>query len=84
MKKLKLEAHKSAQCHVKTYPDDIIKLWSYDTMVIEIIETTLKCTGLYSATTRRHILWFLNKYAPNVSYQDVKKAVEKNGGLYQW
>ena len=52
-----------------------IHLVSYTTTVCSIDNNGfLSCTGTYSSTTRKHIGAFLKEYAPNLSYQDVKKA----------
>ena len=63
------------------YTNEGIELWSYSTRVITYKNTgILKCSGLYSATTRRHISAFMKEYFPNYSYYAVKWAVEKNNG----
>lgn len=69
------------QCYAQ-YTNRGIQLWSYTTMVIDYDNSTgiLKCTGLYSMTTRRHISAFIREYFPHLSYYDIKKAVEKNNG----
>ena len=71
----RLREHASSQCAV--YEDDnTIEFYSYRTKVIEIIykagKRLVKCTGLYSATTRRQIGWFLREYAPDLNYYDIK------------
>lgn len=56
-----------------------IHLVSYTTCVCSIDnDGFLSCTGTYSATTRKHIGAFLKEYAPNLCYQDVKKAYLKS------
>lgn len=72
----KLREHKSSQCHVIVHADNSVEFISYTTKVIEIIykagKRLVKCTGLYSATTRRQIGWFLREYAPDLNYYDIK------------
>lgn len=74
----KLRDHKYSQCHVRFYSNASFDFISYNTIVIsgEHIQGSdykLTCSGLYSATTRRQISWFLREYFPNVSYYDIKK-----------
>jgi hypothetical protein len=78
---LKLKDHKSAQCHViiteKEHVDSICFV-SYSTPVIfgdyykERNETIIKCTGTYSATTRKQIGYFLKEYFPTLNYYNMK------------
>ena len=65
------------------YTSDGLELWSYTTRVISYNNSTgiLKCSGLYSMTTRKHISAFMKEYFPNYSYYSVKEAVEKNEGV---
>lgn len=50
-------------------------LKSYSTLVIKIEDGRMVVTGLYSATTRRHIGWFLKDVCNGrFSYHDIKKA----------
>lgn len=53
-------------------------LISYHTKVLIIKDGVLFCTGLYSATTRRHIGWFLSEYLPTFNYYDIKKLYLDN------
>jgi len=54
-----------------------IRLYSYNTLVCAVDkEGYLSCSGLYSATTRRHISDFCRKYT-NISYYDIKESVGK-------
>ena len=65
------------QAHVET--DGTLTLYSYTTAVIRVTPAGwLSCTGLYSATTRRHIGYFLREYYPFLSYHDVKRIYENN------
>lgn len=64
-----------AQAKVRDYRDmghDMIILQSYATDVVIMKDGKLECTGLYSATTRKHISAFLSEYCPRYSYYDVK------------
>lgn len=70
----RLKNHPFAQCTVKEF-DDALVLQSYSTDVIIFDKRhgDLACSGLYSATTRRHISAFLKEYFPNVDFKTVKK-----------
>lgn len=75
---LALNNHKYAQCGVKIYDNKIV-LQSYatDVIYIDLLNRRIMCTGLYSATTRKHISWFLSEYFPSIPYQtirDMKKS----------
>jgi hypothetical protein len=59
-----------------------MELWSYSTMVIRIdvsdmLHPTIECTGLYSATTRRHISWFMENLHNGMNYYDMKAIAGK-------
>ena len=70
---MKLKNHPYAQCSVRVYDDGSIIFTSYNTDVIYIDEDGwLYVTGLYSATTRKQIGYFLKEYLPAFSYQDIK------------
>ena len=70
---MKLKNHPYAQCSVRVYSDGSVVFTSYKTVVIYIDkEGWLYVTGLYSATTRKQIGWFLNEYVPALTYQDIK------------
>lgn len=51
-----------ANARVKCYDDGDIVLQSYSTDVVVIENGWMWCTGLYSATTRRHIGAFMKEY----------------------
>ena len=54
-----------------------IKLVSYSTTVLVLTgEGWMTCSGLYSATTRKHIGAFLKEYAPNVSFSTISNMVK--------
>lgn len=84
MTKKRLENHKYAQCHV-LIENDTITFVSYSTVVIVIKNIDnirhIKCTGTYSATTRKQIGYFLKEYAPDLCYYDMKNIV--GSGLVQ-
>ena len=51
-------------------------LRSYNTIVLELdLDGWLKCNGLYSATTRKHISAFMREYTKH-DYYFAKKAYE--------
>jgi hypothetical protein len=67
-----LSAMPYAQAKVRTYEDGTIILQSYVTDVITITPGGwLVVSGLYSATTRKHIGAFMREYA-NATYQTAK------------
>ena len=53
------------------------KLVSYSTTVLELVNGILYVNGLYSATTRKHIGWFMRELG--MTYQDAKRAYEHDG-----
>ena len=76
---MKLKNHPYAQCSVSVYLDGSVVFKSYTTDVIYIDEDGwLYVTGLYSATTRKQIGWFLNEYVPALSYQHIKILYDKD------
>ena len=67
-----------AQAKVRDYHDigrNLVVLQSYRTDVIIVNGNWLRCTGLYSMTTRKHISAFMKEYFPSITYFDVKKLV---------
>ena len=76
---MKLKNHPYAQCSVRVLLDGSIVFTSYNTDVIYIDKDGwLYVTGLYSATTRKQIGWFLNEYVPALSYYDIKSLYYNN------
>ena len=70
---MKLKNHPYAQCSVRVLLDGSIVFTSYNTDVIHIDKDGwLYVSGLYSATTRKQIGYFLNEYVPALTYQDIK------------
>ena len=70
---MKLKNHPYAQCSVRVLLDGSIVFTSYSTDVIYIDKDGwLYVTGLYSATTRKQIGYFLKEYVPFLSCQDIK------------
>lgn len=71
----KLDNHNYAQAHIVTYDDGTRILVSYQTPVIHIDpQGWLTCYGLFSATTRKHISWFIKQLGTGLSYQSVKEC----------
>ena len=67
-----LSAMPYAQAKVRIYDDGTIVLQSYATDVITVTPGGwLVVSGLYSATTRKHIGAFMREYA-NATYQTAK------------
>ena len=76
---MKLKNHSYAQCSVRVYLDGSVVFTSYSTDVIYIDEDGwLYVTGLYSATTRKQIGYFLKEYVPALSYQHIKILYDKD------
>ena len=76
---MKLKNHPYAQCSVRVYLDGSVVFTSYSTDVIYIDEDGwLYVTGLYSATTRKQIGYFLKEYVPALSYQDIKMLYDED------
>lgn len=70
---MKLKNHPYAQCSVRVLLDGSVVFTSYNTDVIYIDKDGwLYVSGLYSATTRKQIGYFLEEYAPELSYSDIK------------
>lgn len=74
-KKLKYAPY--AQCRVEIDGDKITFI-SYSTAVIFMNKNedgcrVMECTGTYSPTTRKQIGRFLQEYAPDLTYYDMKK-----------
>lgn len=70
---MKLKNHPYAQCSVRELLDGSVVFTSYNTDVIYIDKDGwLYVSGLYSATTRKQIGYFLNEYVPALTYQDIK------------
>lgn len=75
----KLKEHQYANARVEIDDGLRITLYSYSTPVIicERVYTPseawcIYCTGTYSATTRKHIGYFLKEYFPTLRYYDMK------------
>ena len=90
----KLKDHESAQARVRIYEDENgtrqrIELISYTTMVCAMKlrddGNYVECTGTYSATTRKHIGWFVREYLPSfISYYTMKNIVGKGDCLIDY
>ena len=76
---MKLKNHPYAQCSVRVLLDGSVVFTSYNTDVIYIDKDGwLYVSGLYSATTRKQIGYFLKEYEPALSYQDIKSLYYNN------
>lgn len=82
IKRLSDHASASAKVRINTDENGVIRsidLISYTTRVITIEYREdgrfIECTGTYSATTARHISWFVREYAPDLNYYTFKNAV---------
>lgn len=70
---MKLKNHPYAQCSVRELIDGSVVFTSYNTDVIYIDKDGwLYVSGLYSATTRKQIGYFLKEYVPFLNYYDIK------------
>ena len=76
---MKLKNHPYAQCSVRELIDGSVVFTSYNTDVIYIDKDGwLYVSGLYSATTRKQIGYFLKEYVPAFSYQLIKMLYYKH------
>ena len=58
----------------------MLALRSYKTIVLTVdFNGWLTCTGTYSATTRRHIAWFMAEYFPNLGGYKLVKSLFASG-----
>lgn len=76
----KLKGHHQANAHLKI-DKRYTELWSYSTRVLihDRLNGRIECTGLYSATTRRHISWYMEEtFNGKYDYYDIKKAYQNN------
>ena len=79
---MKLKNHPYSNCSVRKLIDGSVVFTSYSTLVIYINKDGwLYVTGLYSATTRKQIGYFLEEYVPALSYQDIKSLYYNNRAL---
>ena len=70
---MKLKNHLYANCSVRELIDGSVIFTSYNTDVIYINKDGwLYVSGLYSATTRKQIGYFLKEYVPFLNYYDIK------------
>ena len=70
---MKLKNHPYAQCSVRVLIDGSVVFTSYNTDVIYIDKDGwLYVSGLYSATTRKQIGYFLKEYVPHLNYYVIK------------
>ena len=70
---MKLKNHPYAQCSARELIDGSVVFTSYNTDVIYIDKDGwLYVSGLYSATTRKQIGYFLKEYVPFLNYYDIK------------
>ena len=76
---MKLKNHPYAQCSVRELIDGSVVFTSYKTDVIYIDKDGwLYVSGLYSATTKKQIGYFLKEYVPFLSFQDIKSLYCSN------
>ena len=75
----KLNDHPYAQASIRHYDNGEIVCISYATAVVLIDgDGWLSCTGTYSATTRKHIGYFLKELQLPLCYQTAKMLYEDN------
>lgn len=71
----RISNHPYAQCHVEIDGMGGIHFISYKTEVITISPAGwLTCHGLYSATTRKQIGWFMREYCHPLTFYDAKRC----------
>lgn len=71
----KFEGHEKAQAYVLTDGANMM-LVSYTTPIITLNDGWLHVNGLYSATTRKHIGWFMKELG--FTYQLAKQIYNDN------
>lgn len=75
----KLTDHPYSKCRVVIDRMGGIYFISYNTEVITISPAGwLTCNGLYSATTRKQIGWFMREYCAPLNYYDAKRCYFDN------
>lgn len=75
----KLNSMPYANAKVVINSDNSIELISYTTLVCAISpQGFVKCFGLFSQTTRKHISAFAKEYCSPLNYYDIKRAYEEN------
>ena len=75
----KFDDHKSAAAWIYETENEI-SLISYTTRVVTMKkgkDRKVECTGTYSATTRKHIGWFVREFMPDLSYYSMKEIAGK-------
>lgn len=81
----KLTGHPAAQCKV-IMNNDLIVFISYKTVVITAEKYDngyiIRCSGLYSRTTRTQIGLFLKEYFNKVSFYDIKRISGTENAIY--
>ena len=76
---MKLKNHQYSQCSVFVHTDGSVVFRSYSTDVIYLDKDGwLYVSGLYSATTRKQIGYFLKEYVPQLNYYDIKSLYYSN------
>lgn len=71
----KLTDHSYSQCHVEIDGMGGVHFISYKTEVITVSPAGwLTCNGLYSATTRKQIGWFMHEYYTPFTFHDAKRC----------
>ena len=68
----KLTKHPYAQCAVDIHTPTNFDFISYRTQVISVCNGKINCTGTYSQTTRKQIVWFLREYLPKLCYRQMR------------
>lgn len=78
----RLELMPNAQAGIEYDNNNNPKLISYETVVCFVDDSNLlRCSGTYSATTRKHIVAFLKQFYHTLSYYDMKYCYEYECGI---
>lgn len=78
MKTFKFDNHPAAAYEIHQYDNGKLELQSYRTIVLTVDhDGWLHVNGLYSATTRKHIGWFMRWLG--LDYQTAKACYEHDG-----
>lgn len=91
IRNFKMNDHESSYCFITVYMDvqdkdktvRKIELYSYNTLVLTVElpdkngRNSFLCTGTYSRTTTKHIVWFFNQFGINVPIAVLKDFINK-------
>ena len=74
VKNVRFADHPRAACYMRVFDNGVIQLKSYNTIVAWVDDGVLYVTGLYSATTRKHLGWFAKQFG--LTYKHIRKVYD--------